>query len=162
MQVTVDIFEKLCCLMAFISMVAYAGGTHTWTLAICFFGIFAVQKDNYKMMFPFVLYHIFGTILDIIVVANVGGNSYLTFATIFIVINILVKIFFMFVWYQLYTKGEGSLDVPFNGANLPVAKQWNPNQQGAPQQGSQTGPDQQQGGNSDKPYNAPVVQHTDL
>ena len=47
-------------------------------------------------------------------------------------------------------------------ANLPVAKQWNPNQQGAPQQGSQPGPDQQQGGNSDKPYNAPVVQHTDL
>ena len=55
---------------------------------------------------------------------------------------------------------EWSLSLDCN--NLPVAKQWNPNQQGAPQQGSQPGPDQQQGGNSDKPYNAPVVQHTDL
>ena len=91
MQVTVDIFEKLCCLMAFISMVAYAGGTHTWTLAICFFGIFAVQKENYKMMFPFVLYHIFGIILDIIVVANVGGNSYLTFAPYFSNANLEVS-----------------------------------------------------------------------
>ena len=54
MQVTTDIFEKVCCLMALISLVAFAAGTHSWTLAICFFGIFAVQKDNYKMMFPFI------------------------------------------------------------------------------------------------------------
>ena len=144
--------------MALISLVAFAAGTQSWTLAICFFGIFAVQKDNYKMMFPFMVFHLCGTVLDIIVVGNVGNNPYLTFASILVVVNILLKIAFMFVWYKLYTAGEGStLDLPFQGANLPVAKPWTGNQNGA-----QQATDQQQQNADQKPYNAPVVQHTDL
>ena len=67
MLVSKDNFEKLSCVEAFISMVAFGGGTHSWTLPISFFGIYAVQKDNHNMMFPSIIFQLFGILLDILV-----------------------------------------------------------------------------------------------
>ena len=88
MLVSKDNFEKLSCVEAFISMVAFGGGTHSWTLPISFFGIYAVQKDNRNMMFPSIIFHLFGILLDILVLIFGVG----TFAAVFMVINIILKL----------------------------------------------------------------------
>ena len=84
MLVSKDNFEKLSCVEAFISMVAFGGGTHSWTLPISFFfEFYAVQKDNRNMMFPSIIFHLFGILLDILVLIFGVG----TFAAVFMVIK---------------------------------------------------------------------------
>ena len=154
MLVSKDNFEKLSCVEAFISMVAFGGGTHSWTLPISFFGIYAVQKDNRNMMFPSIIFHLFGILLDILVLIFGVG----TFAAVFMVINIILKLVLSVVWYKLYTGAEGSnLEVPFQGANLPVAKPWDP-----ATANKSTHTQNAQPTSNNTPYNAPDAQQTDL
>lgn len=135
-------------------MVAFGGGTHSWTLPISFFGIYAVQKDNHNMMFPFIVFQLFGVLLDILVL--IFGTA--TFPAVFIVVNILLKLVLSAIWYKLYTGAEGSnLEVPFQGANLPVAKPWNAetaNKSNHTQNAQPT--------SNNAPYNVSDVQQTDL
>ena len=110
-----DFLKKLLYLMGSLSLAGFAISTHTWTLPTAFFGVYAVseseKKDN-TVLVPFIGFHFFGILLDLIVIGNVA--QYLVFGTVVCVFNLILKLFVAFVWYQYHNSYAGGSADDYN------------------------------------------------
>ena len=109
-----EFLKKLLYLNGALSLVAFATSTTSWTLPIVFFGIYAIGENERKdasALVPFIGFHIFGMLLDLIVVGNVA--QYLVFGTVITIFNLILKIFIAYVWHQYrtnYASGAGDMN----------------------------------------------------
>ena len=153
-----EFLKKLLYLNGVLSLVAFATSTQSWTLPIAFFGIYAVGENERKdtsALIPFIGFHAFGILLDLIVVGNV--SQYLVFGTVVTIFNLILKLCIAFVWHQYRTSYAGGAGDGFN-AFMDNEQQ---------QAGAQYPPQQEaKGGNPPAPYanatSVPAPDYSDL